>query len=450
MGAFSQVQTTHSASVSARGFRLTQTPSGPKPHLSATPQQAARTAQPERSVRINTADLSLAARQPIPTAIPQNRQSQATSPASLPQGASQPYPSASPNRQSQSSQVAPTLTSRRAVLSRSRVGKRHLFGGFFFALLAIIAILLPLTLAIRETNNLANDSPAQAEHTTTESDAVTSPFPSTVPASTVFYTPKAAPFNASDLSPDWSASPGRFWYHRLTERQRGIYDVYYAALSSGSLECHVDIDSFDEDFNIVSGAVYLDNPELFWYKDYFNYTYWDEPGRGMDITFGSYYDLESIPAYQQQIEARIEEFLVTVPLTATSYEKAQLAYVWLANQSVYEYCEHDQIITSALLEGHSVCAGYARTYQVLLERMGIPCATLHGYNDSDPEEGHLWNIVSIGGVTGYVDVTWGDMDDGNVDPQYFFFNDKLLEQIGHHIDADAQAKVPPCPYARHR
>lgn len=314
----------------------------------------------------------------------------------------------------------------------------------------MVAILLPLTLAIRGTSDLTGEGPAQSEQTSTESSTAIKPSPDLAPGSTGFYTPKAAPFNANDPSPDWNASPGRFWYHRLTDRQRGIYDVYYAALSSGSLECHVDIDSFDEDFNIVSGAVYLDNPELFWYKDYFNYTYWDEPGQGMDITFGSYYDLESVPVYQQQVEARIEEFLATVPLTATSYEKAQLAYVWLANQSVYEYCAHDQIITSTLLEGHSVCAGYARTYQVLLERMGIPCATLHGYNDSDPEEGHLWNIVSIGGVTGYVDVTWGDMDDGDVDPQYFFFNDKLLEQIGHHIDADDQAKVPPCPYARHR
>lgn len=355
-----------------------------------------------------------------------------------------------PAGRAQVPRVAPTLTSKTPVPARSRVKRLRPIGSFFVALAATSAISIPLAMAVVSTTGITSDNPTQERPALEEGtpSGTTSQEGSPSPGQTNFYTPHVAPFSSSDLSPEWNASPGRFWYSRLTSRQQAIYDALYNALASGSLECHVDIDSFDTDFNTASRAVYLDNPELFWYKDSFNYTYWDEPGHGMDLKLDSYYDLSGVPESQSQIEQRVEEFLQTVPPGASSYEKAQLAYVWVSNQSVYEHCDHDQIITSVLLEGQSVCAGYARTYQVLLERMGIPCATVHGYNDDNPQEGHLWNIVCIDGVTGYVDVTWGDMDDGNVDPQYFFFDDTLLSQIGHHIDAEDQPKVPACPLAR--
>ena len=64
-----------------------------------------------------------------------------------------------------------------------------------------------------------------------------------------------------------------------------------------------------------------------------------------------------------------------------------------------------QTAWSALVEGESVCAGYARAMKLLLDEYGIPCVMVIGQSQG---EAHAWNYVQIGGRWYGLDATWAD------------------------------------------
>lgn len=64
-----------------------------------------------------------------------------------------------------------------------------------------------------------------------------------------------------------------------------------------------------------------------------------------------------------------------------------------------------QNLFSALVGKESVCAGYARETQYLLEKLGVFCTYVTGTTRGQP---HAWNLVRCEGNYYYVDTTWGD------------------------------------------
>lgn len=75
----------------------------------------------------------------------------------------------------------------------------------------------------------------------------------------------------------------------------------------------------------------------------------------------------------------------------------------------------------ALVEGKSVCQGYAISMYRLLLESGVDCRVIDGEGKEagGPSSAHSWNIVSIGGVYFYVDTTW---DDSSGSLEYFLRN----------------------------
>lgn len=66
------------------------------------------------------------------------------------------------------------------------------------------------------------------------------------------------------------------------------------------------------------------------------------------------------------------------------------------NQSAY----------SALANGRTVCAGYARSMQYLMTQLGVPCYYCTGFAG----ENHAWNIIRLEDEYYNADATWDDTD----------------------------------------
>ena len=62
----------------------------------------------------------------------------------------------------------------------------------------------------------------------------------------------------------------------------------------------------------------------------------------------------------------------------------------------------------ALVTHEGVCEAYARSMQVILTKLDIPCVLIHGMQTSGTPEDHMWNAVKIGGKWYMVDATWDD------------------------------------------
>ncbi len=196
----------------------------------------------------------------------------------------------------------------------------------------------------------------------------------------------------------------QFYYQFLNEDQRELYDDVVEAAQE--YEMNVDVDDLSEaQTEQAYLAVYYDHPELFWLSS--GYQYWsDIRGNVTQIEMEYNATWEEKEAQNQLIEAAIQEVLYEVDYGQDTYGKIRSVYEYLINRIEYvPDSEYNQDIRSVFLNWESVCTGYTKATQILLQRMGIFCTCIRGTANG---ENHAWNLVEIDGQYYYVDTTWGD------------------------------------------
>ena len=98
-----------------------------------------------------------------------------------------------------------------------------------------------------------------------------------------------------------------------------------------------------------------------------------------------------------------------------------------------------------LIHGVGICLGYATTFQLFMDILGIECLTVRGWAYDRTEE-HAWNLVRLDGEWYAVDVTWNDpVYDGFVPPYstqmalahtYFNVTSDFMRETNHQWDGD--------------
>ncbi len=100
----------------------------------------------------------------------------------------------------------------------------------------------------------------------------------------------------------------------------------------------------------------------------------------------------------------------------------------------------NQNILSVFVHGKSVCQGYAKAIQYLLNAKKIQCCMVTGRTYDGT--GHAWNLVNIDGEYYYLDATWGEGSDIR-DVNYDFLNVSDVEMASTHFP-DNPVEMPAC------
>ncbi len=117
--------------------------------------------------------------------------------------------------------------------------------------------------------------------------------------------------------------------------------------------------------------------------------------------------------YMAEIEEKANKLIEDIDVSKIGeYEASKIVYERLCENIDYvldaPYCH---TIYGSLVNGASVCDGYAKAYQFLLNKLGIIAHTVSG-NSYNPTTGvgeaHAWTLVRINGEYYYSDVTWAD------------------------------------------
>lgn len=178
----------------------------------------------------------------------------------------------------------------------------------------------------------------------------------------------------------------QFYYQFLNEDQRELYDDVVEAAQE--YEMNVDVDDLSEaQTEQAYLAVYYDHPELFWLSS--GYQYWsDIRGNVTQIEMEYNATWEEKEAQNQLIEAAIQEVLYEVDYGQDTYGKIRSVYEYLINRIEYvPDSEYNQDIRSVFLNWESVCTGYTKATQILLQRweFSVPASgeqqtvkTMHG------------------------------------------------------------------------
>ena len=215
----------------------------------------------------------------------------------------------------------------------------------------------------------------------------------------------------NELSNLATSFDGLYAYEHLDDEGKVLYAEIYTILTN--LDSEVVVSTKDKDeMSVVFNYVMMDHPEIFYVTGYTyaEYTLGDEVQK---LTFtGTYtYDEDEIALRQSKIDLYVTAALAGLPEGADEYTKVKYVYEYIINSTDYVAGSADnQNICSVFMYNKSVCQGYAKATQYLLQKMGVECTLVTGtVTDSDGNRGgHAWNLVKIDGEYYYVDTTWGD------------------------------------------
>ncbi len=118
----------------------------------------------------------------------------------------------------------------------------------------------------------------------------------------------------------------------------------------------------------------------------------------------------------------------------TTKDKVQRAYDWVCNNMEYDDSLTRGSIYDAFVLGDTVCTGYATSFQLIMEKMGIESYLCTGYVDG---ENHAWNAVNVDGTYYFVDATFGDTS-GNLDKWIFFGTDRRANETSLNIHSTSE------------
>ena len=203
----------------------------------------------------------------------------------------------------------------------------------------------------------------------------------------------------------------QIWYEEIEQALGEMTDT--VKLSTEPIGQGLD----EQDIDRIFQCVLIDHPEIFYTTGY-TYTKYSRGDRTVGIDFAGTYSLPREEAVNkaEEIRGRASEWLSDIPSDASEYDKVKAVYEKIIFSTDYDLNASDnQNIASVFLGNSSVCQGYAKATQYLLNHLGVMCTLVQGTVDTG--EAHAWNLVRVDGDYYYVDTTWGDasyrMEDGS-------------------------------------
>lgn len=198
-----------------------------------------------------------------------------------------------------------------------------------------------------------------------------------------------------------------YHYGQISEELREAYREIYVRImrneDKGDVFSSIGVDDFWNTYY----AVLSDHPEIFWIGASAQIEEAGLTGKVVSYTFETTVPVEARPSMREKLEAAADECISRISPEASDYEKIKFVYEYLIDTVEYDAGSADsQNIQSALLYNSSVCAGYSKAFQYILNRMGLFCTYVTGEIRGGSDHG--WNMVRIDDTYYYVDVTWGD------------------------------------------
>lgn len=247
--------------------------------------------------------------------------------------------------------------------------------------------------------------------------------------------------------------PYLYYYNALDKEEQKVYEQMYKAIVERD---EVKLDTKDQDgVSKIFECVTNDHPEIFYCSEY-QIEGMELYGKMVQMKFSANYHMteEEVQENFRKIEAYVETCIASIPAGADEYTKVKYVYEYIINHTEYvPNSQNNQNICSVFVGGKSVCMGYAKASQYILNRLGIDTTLAYGHVGS---ESHSWNLVRVDGEYYYMDPTWGDA--GYVRPgqtsssvtqgvnyEYFLIT---IEQLSKSHVLDNVVSLPACVATR--
>ncbi len=182
--------------------------------------------------------------------------------------------------------------------------------------------------------------------------------------------------------------------------------------------------------NLLTLMVYS-NYDIYYVLTGFNYDYYT----GSRIVANIYpmystTNKDEIKANVNAIKLRLDEIVSYTDEDMNDLQKMITVYDRLILEAEYDNSLSKRTVKDLLIDGTSVCAGYASALYALADEFDIPCGFVRS-----SEMNHVWNILYIDDEWYHADATWDDpVPDkySRVNHTYFLKSDNWMRSSGGH------------------
>lgn len=240
----------------------------------------------------------------------------------------------------------------------------------------------------------------------------------------------------------------KYYYEQLLEEEKTAYKEIAQGVKDNLSKIYIH-SSDAKRTNQLFEYVLKDCPEIFWCDGTAKTTHYE--GKEEYTVLEPVYSCTAKEKEKRQteIDNAVEKCLANIKEDASDYDKILYVFEYIVNTVDYDAdADDNQNIYSVFAHHRSVCAGYSKATQYLLEKMGIFCTYVTGTTKDG--ESHAWNLVMCEGDYYYVDTTWGDpvflnseeaVDHDYISYDYMCCSDEELFKT--HIP-DSDVKLPEC------
>lgn len=226
------------------------------------------------------------------------------------------------------------------------------------------------------------------------------------------------------------------YYGMLDDRLQRLYRQIYAnGMAVNGIFTPIEQVSPPELRNVFM-AVFNDHPEMFWLDSAYRGRF-GRDGQCVEIVLQFNRTVDFLDDSKAEFHEAAGEILSGAENQGSDYEKEVYVHNALLDRITYNLqAPLNQTAYSALVNGQTVCAGYARAFQYLMRELGIPAYYCTGYAGQN----HAWNIIRLDGEYYNVDATWDDTDPNTYD----YFNKTDSDFSENHIRQDLSVYLPAC------
>ena len=186
----------------------------------------------------------------------------------------------------------------------------------------------------------------------------------------------------------------------------------------------------------VVKAVYYDHPELFFLDNSFSYQY-NQNNEVVEVNLVYNETINYIDEAKRNFDSVVDSIVAEAKNYPNALEQEKFVHNKLIEMIDYDLnSKLNQSSYSAFVLKSSVCAGYAKAFQLIMTKLGVPTYYVVGESDGD----HAWNIINLGGTYLNVDLTW---DDASFN-KYKFFNKSDVAFSSDHTRKEESLLLPSC------
>lgn len=192
----------------------------------------------------------------------------------------------------------------------------------------------------------------------------------------------------------------------LNSTQQAVYNQIYANAMAYNTETFTTVSELTTDeLCDTMNSVFYDHPEIFWLNTSYKYGL-NSSNKVVQVQLSFGISQDDLNTAKDAYNSAIATIVSGASEYTSEIEKELYVHDAICSLASYDSSSAlNQSAYSALVNGSTVCAGYARAFQNVCQELGLTCYYVTGTSNG---EGHAWNIISIDGDFYNVDVTWDD------------------------------------------